>query len=393
MKKTVCKLVFFCVMICTQMVTALPINCGSGGTRPSGQNQKFKRTYSSSTVNNKTAAKSNTNDNVVITYDDFLSHLQIGRERTTMGTDKPLRMDIGAINSGVKETWVLTDFRNATDFTSILQHHVAPTELDLYEEFGYGTHGVYSDQTVSRDDLYDLNEERLFFVGYEELENGVWQEHRYDQLKAPIPLQLGADYSSVVRFGLDGTDTDLNYVEYTDNYSVIGQGTLKTFDDGDAEAIKLIYKEETREYENGEQVSYSERYELIFYSKRGHYIQADIEDPWNKEGLVDFNTIRYHKLADTSLSIADFSQNDVKIFPNPIAAGETLTIQSKSELGSYSVDFYNIYGQHIKVPSQYENGSKKLQLNIPSDLSKGFYIYKIKSQDGSVVTNGKIQVL
>ncbi len=391
MKKQLFPLVVICALLSTQIGMAFSFRIGISNLRPAAQNKQFKRIYNNSTVN-KLAHRSKTSDNISITYDDFVSHLDFNKSRIAMASDKPLRMDIGAIDSGVKETWVLPDFSKADDFTSIVQHQVEAAELDLYDKFGYGTHGIYSDQKFFRNDLYELSEEKLFFIAYEELENNLWEQYHYEQLKAPIPIELGTEFTSVVQFSNDDIEPSKNYTEYTDTYNVIGQGTLKTFDDGESDAMKLIYKEETREFENGEEISYSERYELVFYSKKGHYVIAAIDDP-NIEGLVDLKSIQYQKLKDKNLSVNDFSQNETKTFPNPIAAGETLTIQSKSELGSYSVDFYNIYGQHIKVPSQYENGSKKLQLKIPSDLTKGFYIYKIKSQDGSVVTNGKIQVL
>ena len=393
MKKKILDLLFVLTFLFINNVQAVPVSVSNQGAK-TVVSQHFKRTFYESKINRLKKLNKKTND-ISISFDDFSTHLAYGTDRITMATAIPLNMDIGAINSGTKETWILPDISSNSDFISVVQHHIPAAETDIFAVFGSGTHGIYSDEILERDDLYDLQTDKLTFVVYEEVIDGGdynndddWKEYQYNQLRAAIPLELGLDYNSTAKFEEEGNPT--NFIEYKDIYHVIGEGTLKTFDDGDADALKVIYKEETRTFENNIEVSYSERYEIIFYSKKGHYMYAEMENPWNNEDVVSLTKITYQRLQAKTASVNDESLSKINIFPNPINAGETLTITSQSLLNKAVVDFYTITGQKIATVGLQNTNNNSLV--IPQKFATGLYFYKVKNENGALIQNGKIVV-
>ena len=384
MKKILCTLLLFvCAIIFTPEGYASEVQCYRSNVRP----KKFKRIYTHTEVN-RNANRVKREDDISITFEDFSNHFEIGRNRILSGVFSPINMDIGAINSGTKETWVLPDFSTSTEYVSYTLDQLDPEGTDIYDSFEYGSHVIYSEE-LEIYELFDLTDFDLYFVGYEQIENGVWEEYQYDQTKAPIPVELGLNFISTVQFL---TDIEGYYTEYRDIYDVIGQGTLVTFDDGESDAIKMIYKEETREFEDNVEVSYSERYEIVFYSKKGHYVYADITDPWNSEGVVSLSNINYHKLEESTASVIDENLNVVTTFPNPIASGQTLTIASKVSLNSYDLALYNVNGQKICNLNFTESQNNQYQTIVPEKISSGLYFYKVHNTNGGFIANGKIQI-
>lgn len=380
---------------------AIPMSCIGGGVKGgklgcTPPSKKFKRIYNYTQINKQKNIPKKATD-ISITFDDFTSHLEIGKERLTVFTLNNITMDIGSINSGVNETWILPDLSTNSNFTSATQTHIPASETDIYTSFGYGTHGIYSDEIIERDDLYDLQTDKLTFVGFEEVIEGGdynndedWEEYQYDQLRAVIPLELGLNYSSKAKFEEVGNPT--NYIEYTDAYDVIGQGTLETYDSASAPALKVIYKEETRTFENNVEVSYSERYELIFYSKKGHYIYASIQDPYNNEGIVSLSNITYQKVLGKTASVREDKLEKITTFPNPVEAGQQLTFVSEIPLLESTLDIFNVNGQKIHSLSLTNKNTKQYQISIPKNIASGLYFYTVIDVKNTNTIQGKIQI-
>ncbi|TAF33504.1 MAG: T9SS C-terminal target domain-containing protein [Cytophagales bacterium] len=76
---------------------------------------------------------------------------------------------------------------------------------------------------------------------------------------------------------------------------------------------------------------------------------------------------------------------EIRCFPTPIAASSELNIIANERLGLESCEFLNLWGQSI-VETPF---SAKLQL--PAQLSAGFYILRIKARNGESVYK-KIQI-
>lgn len=389
MKKQFTILSLLIILFFSQKSYSSSFLVGKANVKTSKSKVKYlKRVY------NHFELKSNQNvikksDDIMITFEDFSSHFEIGKTRILSGVPGDITMDIGEILSGQKETWTLPNLSTMTNFETIEIQQMDPVGTDIYDSFGYGSHLLYSND-LNIKELYDLTEYDLYFVGYNEIENNELIEYQYEQTKAPIPIELGIEFTSIVK--LEDPEFPENYIEYTDTYYVIGQGTLKTYDDGDADSMKMIYKEETREFENNVEVSYSERYEIIFYSKRGHYVKADISDPWNSEGVVTLQNLNYQKLEAKTASVNDEVTSDLKVFPNPINAGETLTIQSQISLENNVVEVFNVSGQKVSTLKFTQTNNNQYQTLVPEKLASGIYFYKVHNQKGSVLKNGKIQV-
>jgi endonuclease I len=78
-----------------------------------------------------------------------------------------------------------------------------------------------------------------------------------------------------------------------------------------------------------------------------------------------------------NLSVSDFEQFTLKMFPNPVNDDDELTIISNKEL---TAEVYDILGKKITVQNITAN---QRNLNI-SGLSKGVYIVKLSSANGSI---------
>lgn len=356
---------------------------------------KVKRTYLYSKANSYSETKRNINfskkdTDVQITLSDFQNHLAAGKKRISMGLNSPQKMNIGAINSGVQETWVLPDFTKDSNYKSIIIDQIPVTGTALYDSFLYGTNAFYS-KDANTYELYDLHEFELYLIGYNSLEDGVWKQYTMDQTKVPIPVKANLEHTSVVRYDGEVNPED-NYLEYTDVYYVVGQGTLQTFDDGDADALKLIYKREKRVMENGVLISFTTRFELVFYSKKGHYVVSEIDDPWSSTGEVTLKNMNYQRLESKTASVNESLFANTKTFPNPIAAGQLLTVESKISLINHSVIVYNVNGQQISNLTFSEGNNNQYQIKIPEQISSGLFFYKIHDKKGTILTNGKIKI-
>lgn len=350
--------------------------------------KKFKRLFSYSKVHKSNNYKSKSDD-ISITFEDFTNHFDIGKNRIVMIATNSISMDIGSINSGFKETWVVPNLPELSGFKSISVEQINPEGINIYESFGYGSHILYS-KDFEIYELYNIDDFDFNFIGYSEIEDGNLIEYEYEQAKAPIPIEMGLEYQSTVSF--ESNEIEIDSIQYKDIYNVIGQGILKTLSDGDVDGMKMIYKEETREFKDGIEMFYEERSEIVFYSKEGHYLTASIENPWNNEGVVTLNNLMFQKLDSKTASVQDIKFSDVKTFPNPIAAGQTLNIKSEVSLSSYAIAVYNVNGQKISNLNFSERKNNEYQVKIPQTISSGFYFYKIHNNTGIVVKNGKIQV-
>ncbi|WP_299671825.1 T9SS type A sorting domain-containing protein [uncultured Polaribacter sp.] len=385
-----------CALSTLQSVSASPAVCDD--TRTSARNYKnFTRTYRSSKT---TVAYKRIND-IEITQQDFSDHLSLEKSRTALLLESALTMNIGNIDAGTNEIWELP---NLVDMNARIVDltHVTPESSGVLEGFPEdATHAVYAEATDIYE-IFSLNEFDLFLYGYGEIDeddeddDGDVEERiaiDYYGTQSPVPLKIGESYEGVVTFINDAPEgAELDSIQYTDFYDVIGQGTLKTFDDGDAEALKLIYTEETREFKDGAEVSFATRDEIVFYSKRGHYIRAGITDARNSEGEVTLNNINYQKISGKTASVNNSKIAHVKMFPNPIASGQTLTIESEFSLNEYIIDVYTINGQKVNALHFSESNNHQYQTRVPENLASGLYFYKVHNKKGAVLTNGKIQI-
>jgi hypothetical protein len=122
------------------------------------------------------------------------------------------------------------------------------------------------------------------------------------------------------------------------------------------------------------------------------YADAELTEPLAENHVVENNTTYYvtqtlggctsEALAITvsTLGVADFQKMKIKLYPNP--TNGLLYIETSQELQSYEV--YNLIGQ--KLLSNSFTGSIDMK-----DLSKGTYIIRLTTQEGTVITEKVIK--
>ena len=334
----------------------------------------------------------NQNTTIEVSYQDFLDHFSVGKTRTILNLQEPVMMDIKDIDDTGTETqtWVMPNFNNYTN-TKIESENIGINVANLRDSFPNPTHAFLSDENI--EDIYQLNEDELFFYGYGfNDENGALiEKYDYYVAQAPIPLKWGLDYTGEVTFVYEA-DPQIDSTLFVQHYDVIAQGTLKTFDDGDVDAVKAIFVEIENSYKNGVLFEKDSIEQIVWYSKKGHYLRGDLKDPWNKMGNVELKNMSYQKINTNTASTNDESLQAIKMFPNPIAPGKILTIESKKDLTSFSVVMYNITGQKINTLRFNKANNTLNQIKIPENLSSGIYFYKVVDKQGVTFKNGKIQV-
>lgn len=73
--------------------------------------------------------------------------------------------------------------------------------------------------------------------------------------------------------------------------------------------------------------------------------------------------------------------NFFTVYPNPNNGDFTVKFK---EYGSYKIDLYNLLGNN-KFTSEIIN-KNKIQINLNGELAKGYYMLRIKDQNGDEIT-------
>lgn len=415
-KKYILSIALFSALITFQKTSAGSMPCwdtAKTSIKKINFKRKFQKSKSEFTKSINTNI-SNKETPIEIVYEDFLNHLSLDKLRIGIVYDGFVNMDIGSIDAPNNELWVLPDL-NSLNADEVDVFHVTPESSGIVDDFyneDYVVNATHAIHVESTDiyQIFGLDEQNLFLYGFGEIdefdddEDGDYEERiaiDWFGTQSPIPLKLGVNYESKVTFGTEDyipfSDDDeysgIDSVQYKDIYRVIGQGILRTFDDGDAEAIKLIYTEEERVFEGTDTISFEKRQEIVFYSKKGHFVRANIDDAENSEGNVTFDGIVYQKIKDKkTASVNDENLLNIKSYPNPVKAGQIFTLGSKSSLINNTIDIYNVSGQRISSSLFTNTGNNKYQTKIPDNISSGIYFYKVKNQKGVAVKQGKIKI-
>jgi uncharacterized delta-60 repeat protein len=99
--------------------------------------------------------------------------------------------------------------------------------------------------------------------------------------------------------------------------------------------------------------------------------------------LNDAFVLRYHNGGVTSLSEPS-AQNEFAIYPNPITAGEQITIYAQQGYGkNMQIQISDVTGKVLIVEQILNSGNTKTQMHIPSIISSGVYFM--------LLTDGKSQ--
>jgi hypothetical protein len=122
------------------------------------------------------------------------------------------------------------------------------------------------------------------------------------------------------------------------------------------------------------------------------YADAELTEPLSENHIIENNTTYYvtqtlggctsEALAVTvsTLGVSDFQKIQIKLYPNPTSG--LLYIETSQEVQSYEV--YNLIGQQLLKGNVNDNINLK-------DLSKGTYIIRLTTQEGTVITEKVIK--
>ena len=143
-------LLSFLLMISLLQAFVLPVGSGNVKSANLSKPKYFKRTYSHFEVN-KNANVINKENDIEITFEDFTSHFEIGKQRIVSAAPGTVSMDIGKISSGVKETWVLPNLTTVNGYRTFTIEQESAIGTELHNSFGYGTHHFSSTNSDTKE--------------------------------------------------------------------------------------------------------------------------------------------------------------------------------------------------------------------------------------------------
>lgn len=378
-------------------------DCPTGADWGSGAAPvQFERTYFSERASSrKTEVKITRKprlrsaQDIVVNYEDFLAHLAPGLSRTSQAIPlgNTIYMDVKGIDTTGNnlQVWDMPDFSNY-EIVEANVEHVRLEESGFQDSFPNLTHAFYI-PSANVYELYELTPDDLFLSGFGEFdENNQAYAEDYGSTLSPIPLEWGLGFTGIVTFILE-EDIDYDSIQYIQYYDVVETGILNTYDEGPVEALKLIFTEEGRAYKNGIVIEENSFDELIWYSTKGHLLRAGIDqaNPLTGETILDY--VEYQKIS-TPTSTKNHQLQQFNYFPNPIAAGQTLTIDMEGSQNLGFADIVNAQGQVLKRLDLSEaNQQTQLQIDIPAELPIGMYFYRLHSDQGSLLGTGKLQIV
>ncbi|MCB0523352.1 MAG: T9SS type A sorting domain-containing protein [Lewinellaceae bacterium] len=376
--------------------------CIGPGCPPSGnfgQPPVFQRTFQPAKAFKHVVRKKQSPSQlgVVISKADFEAHMKVGNIRNYKYTDADsvlIMMDVKGVDpSGDNpQTWDMPNFNNFTHHEAV-QQHVDPMASGFLDEYPTATHCVYAPE-LNHYEMYEMTDEDIFALGLITIDS-IDQAELYDLFitASPLPLEWGLLFEGIVTV-IYTQDPDVDSTVYTQLYDAVATGILNTYDDGPQDAVKLEFNSMVQEFKDG-QVTYQKEYDqIVWYCKSGHYLRGTIAEGAPLEGPTTFNRLRYQKI--TGNSSATHSAQSVlpgRQFPNPVAAGETLTVQLPASLVSGRIEVVNMQGMMVAdIDISNPTTDHMFEIQVPAQLPAGMYAYSLFNQKNERVTSGKVQV-
>lgn len=377
-----------------------PENC-SGGFRDQENETKFRRTYTkrSHSQNRKItgAAKVRNGNAPIITKAEFLEHMALDKKRifkvVPLGNNIPF--DVGAFDQDGFEAqiWNMPDFGQYNVIDNYEIEHVTPESSGFEDEFPEATHCFYMANGNSYE-FVEVADEDLFTLGYinvdENDEGDVFDTYL---TAAPFPLEMGLEFEGIVIIEYT-EDPDIDSLIYTQEYIVSGYGTLNTYDDGPVEAIKLNYTQTNVDYKDGVVIDSFFLQEIVWYSPEGHYLRGSLVDGAPTSGQTTISHFEYQRL-DNSVSTKDEQAlgTSLNFFPNPVSAGDVLTVTNPEDIHFGLVRLYDIQGRLVQQMDLSTMGAMdSFQFKLPQNLVSGLYTYQVFTPHGKMLGQGKLQI-
>lgn len=339
-----------------------------------------------------------TSTGVIITYDDLSNHLALDKVRQSVIVEsspgQPITMDVGDIdpNGDSPQTWVMPDLDQFAP-SSELVNHIDWATTGFENGFPDQTHAFYIPSGKFYE-FYELNQEELFFYGFgtpndiDEIDFEDW----YLTI-APLPLEWGLDFEGTVIFIYD-EDPDYDSLVLVQHYESVADGSLLTYDEGPVDAVKLHFTETITGYKDGEVVDVEAYREVVWYSVEGHYLRGLLAEGASFTGVTSFENMRYQKISKSvSTDNTHVEEMGLECFPNPVSAGDVLTISNKQELHVGLIQLYDMQGRLVQQMDLSSMGAvRNFQVQLSSDLVAGMYTYRASDSSGVQISQGKLNI-
>jgi len=127
----------------------------------------------------------------------------------------------------------------------------------------------------------------------------------------------------------------------------------------------------------------------VFYRKDFGEPILNINLPSSSGGLSAFYTPGG---LDVVSSVRSPVLMDVKHFPNPVAAGGVLTIQTEAAISAGWISFSDITGRIIHQINFEQTLNNQMKINVPTQIPSGLYFYQIHNKQGILTHTGKVVV-
>lgn len=361
----------------------------------------FRRTYTkrSRSQNRKISgiAQVRNGDAPIISKAEFEDHMALDKKRifkvVPLGNSIPL--DVGAYDQdGVAaQVWNMPDFSQYNVIDNFTIEHITPESSGFEDEFPEATHCFYMAHSNTYE-FVEMAEEDLFILGRIIVDMNDEGDVLDTYLTAtPFPLEMGLEFEGIVIIEYTD-DPDIDSIIYTQEYIVSGYGTLNTYDDGPVEAIKLNYTQTNVDYKDGVVIDSFFLQEIVWYSPEGHYLRGSLVEGAPTSGQTTIGHFEYQRL-DNSVSTKDEQAQGTSLnyFPNPVSAGDVLTVTNSQGTPFGLVLLYDMQGRMVQQMDLSGMGTmSNFQVQLPSDLVAGLYTYQVYSPQGTSIGLGKLQI-
>lgn len=411
MKKTLSTFIYLSVMLFWSgtafatyppgcIVPNCPEHCPGCGLKQDDET-KFRRTYTKrrSLQNRKTTvtAPFRNGDAPSISKAEFEDHIALGKKRifkvVPLGNNVP--MDVGGFDQDgiAAQVWNMPDFGQYNVLDDFMIEHITPESSGFEDEFPEATHCFYMANNNSYE-FVQVAEEDLFTLGHIIVdENDEGEVFDIYLTASPFPLEMGLEFEGIVIIEYTD-DPDIDSLIYTQEYIVSGYGTLNTYDDGPVEAIKLNYTQTSVDYKDGVVIDSSFIQEIVWYSPEGHFLRGSLVEGAPTSGQTTIGHFEYQRL-DSSVSTRDeqVQSTSLNYFPNPVSAGDLLTVTHTEDIHFGLVRLYDMQGRLVQQMDLSSMGAMdSFQVKLPQNLVSGVYTYQVFTPQGMRLGQGKLQI-
>lgn len=377
-----------------------PAGCGEAIVGEDGE-VSFTRTYqhrkSSSHSKVTRIAHLGNGDATIITKADFEEHMALDKKRifNFIPRGNTIPMDVGPFDQFGAEAqeWNMPDFTQYNFIDNLKLEHVSPESTGFAHVFPEATHTFFIEGSNSYE-FAELTEDDLFVLGKIDVDS-TGDGYLLDAFltAAPIPLELGLEFEGTVIIEYTD-DPDIDSLIYIQEYIVSGFGTLNTYDDGPVDALKMNYTQSSKEYKDGTVIRSIPVTEVVWYSVEGHFLRGSLPEGAPTTDQVTFEHMEYQRL-DNNVNITNMNAKSATLnfFPNPISAGDVLTITNLQGTHLGLISLQDMQGRLVQQMDLSDLGAvQNFKVQLPNDLMPGLYTYHVSTHQGVPVGQGKLQV-